>query len=133
MLRRSERRFPRRSSKRSGITSSIQKSNKRVIRFFAVSNFGASTFEWEPTGEQALALFESLENSLKGSCASLHLRDGCRSVVQEYHVLCDGLAANIQLIAREIRVGITDRQTANDRKFCWDRQLRADDFGIPRY
>src|SRR5262249_43341172 len=56
-----------------------------------------------------------------------------RSAVQEHHVLCDGLAANMQLIGREIRVSVTDRQTANYRKFCWDRQLRADDFGIPRY
>ena len=54
-----------------------------------------------------------------------------RLAVHEHHVLFDGLAADVQLIGREVGVGVSDRQTAQNRKFRRDSQLRADDFGIP--
>jgi hypothetical protein len=36
-------------------------------------------------------------------------------VVEEHHVLLDGLAADVQLIGGEVWVGIADCQTAQDR------------------
>jgi transposase len=51
--------------------------------------------------------------------------------VHEHHVLFDRLAANVQLIGRKVWVWVSDRQTAQNRKFRRDIQLRADDFGIP--
>jgi hypothetical protein len=47
------------------------------------------------------------------------------SVVDEHHVLLDGLAAGVQLIGGEVRIGVADRQAAQDRKFGRDRQLRG--------
>jgi hypothetical protein len=52
------------------------------------------------------------------------------SVVEEHHVLLDGLAADAQLIGGEVRLGVADRQAAQDRQFRRDRQLRADDLGM---
>src|SRR5262249_39763134 len=54
-----------------------------------------------------------------------------RLAVEEYHVLFDILAADVQLIGCEVWVGVTDRQAAQNRQFRRDSQLRADDLGIP--
>src|SRR6516165_1113307 len=53
------------------------------------------------------------------------------SVVEEHHVLPDGLAADVQLVGGEVWVGVADRQTTQDRQFRRDGQLRANDLGIP--
>ena len=37
-----------------------------------------------------------------------------RLAVQEHNVLLDGLAADVQLIGREVWVGVADRQTAQN-------------------
>ena len=64
-----------------------------------------------------------------GQCP-IHRSPG--SVVEEHHVLLDGLAADVRLIGGEVWVGVADRQAAQDRHFRRDRELRADDLGIPR-
>src|SRR5215831_10916072 len=55
-----------------------------------------------------------------------------RLVVQKHQVLFDGLAANVQLVARKLWVRITDRQSAQNQKFCRDSELCADDLGCAR-
>ena len=37
------------------------------------------------------------------------------SFVEEHHVLVDGLAADVQLIGGEVRIGVADRQATQDR------------------
>ena len=75
--------------------------------------------------------------SIRRQCELLDLNRECLSEfspgsgVEEHHVLLDGLAADVQLIGREVRVGVADRQATQDRQFRRDRQLRADDLGIP--
>jgi len=64
-------------------------------------------------------------------------RDGCplvsqELVVEENHVLPDGLPADVQFICGEFWIGIADCQAAQDRQFRRDSQLRADDLGISR-
>src|SRR5262245_2574899 len=54
------------------------------------------------------------------------------SVVEERHVLLDGLALDVQAIGGEVRVGVADRQPAQDRQFRGDSELRADNLGVPR-
>ena len=52
-------------------------------------------------------------------------------VVDENHVLPDGLPADVQFICGEFWIGIANCQTAQDRQFRRDSQLRADDLGVP--
>ena len=54
------------------------------------------------------------------------------SVVEEHDVLLDGLAADVQLIGGEVRLGVADRQAAQDRQFRRDRELRGRSRG-PRF
>jgi hypothetical protein len=52
--------------------------------------------------------------------------------VKEHHVLLDGLTADVQAIGGEVRVGVANRQAAQNREFRRDSQLRPDRFRIPR-
>jgi len=53
-------------------------------------------------------------------------------VVEENHILPEGLAADVQLIGGEFRVGIANCQAAQDRQFGRDSELRGQSPDIPR-
>ena len=69
--------------------------------------------------------------SIKDQAFVCERRSHSGLVVEENHVLRDGLPADVQFICGEFWIGIANCQTAQDRQFRRDSQLRADDLGVP--
>jgi hypothetical protein len=69
---------------------------------------------------------------VRAQCGSFLPDPAAELAVKEHHVLLDVLAADVQAIGGEVRVGVANRQAAQNRQFRRDSQLRADDFRIPR-